>query len=67
VRTGDYSIALSWSVAGCRWTDGECEGMRDAVMITLAISVGPSNEKLVNEVGKAVVKTPEHQVANPSC
>lgn len=34
---------------------GECGGMRDAV-IKLAISVGPSNEKLVNEIGRAVVK-----------
>jgi len=48
VRTGDYSSALSWSVAGYRRTDGECRGMRDAVIITLVISVGPSNEKLVN-------------------
>jgi hypothetical protein len=48
VRTGDYNSALSWSVAGYRKTDGDCGGLRDAVIITLAISVGPSNEKLVN-------------------
>lgn len=37
-------------------TDGECGGMRDAVTITLAISVGPVNEKLINEIGRSVVK-----------
>ena len=59
MRTEDYSSALSWSVAGYRKTDGECGGMRDAVLITLAISVGPRNEKLVNEIGRAVVKNAE--------
>lgn len=44
-------------------TDGDCGGMRDAVMRTLAISVGPSNEKLVSEIGRSVVKN----AGTPSC
>jgi hypothetical protein len=56
VRTGGYCNALSWGVTGYRRTDGECGGMRDAVIITLAIIVGPSNEKLITEIGRVVVK-----------
>lgn len=55
MRTGDYSSALSWSVAGYRRTNGECGGMRNAVIVTLAINVGPL-KKLLNDIGRAVVK-----------